>query len=133
MPDSKILELAAANLRAARMVVAPSAVAVARALGLANANQWTRYETGERKPSLTVLVQFCDLYGLSLDFILRNRTDGLPRDLALKLVAQQALMGLAPAQDREPASPRSDTSASSAPGGLWDNAGSDRTAHKAEA
>jgi transcriptional regulator with XRE-family HTH domain len=115
MPDAEILARAAQNLRAARMVVAPSAVAVARALGLTNGNQWTRYETGERKPSLAVLVQFCDAYGVSLDFILRNRTDGLSRSLAVKLVTQQAQMGLPLAWEPGSDGRQSDTSASSDP------------------
>jgi transcriptional regulator with XRE-family HTH domain len=101
--DSEILARAAVNLRVARKVVAPSAVSVARALDLPNPNQWTRYEKGDRKPSLTVLARFCEVYGLSLDFILRNRTDGLPRPMMARLLAQQALDG-APLASEAPAS-----------------------------
>jgi transcriptional regulator with XRE-family HTH domain len=100
--DRALLERARHNLIAARKVLAPSAVSVARSLDLANPNQWTRYESGARKPSLAVLTRFCDQYNVTLDFILRNRTDGLARHLVPKLTAQQVLMGLEPAGEPAP-------------------------------
>lgn len=94
LADSRILADARQRLIIARKAVAPSQVAVARRLGLANSNQWTRYEVGERKPSLAVLVRFCDAYEVTLDFILRNVTDGLRPDLIPDLLALQATEGL---------------------------------------
>ncbi len=76
------------NLRWVREISAPSAAAMARQLGLANENQWTRYETGGRKPDFLELVKFCDLTGCTMDFLWRDKLSSeMAEDLKLRLVA----------------------------------------------
>lgn len=43
------------------------------------------WETGARPPGLPVALALCDKYGLTLDFIYRGITAGLPGDLEDKL------------------------------------------------
>jgi transcriptional regulator with XRE-family HTH domain len=85
--NTAILARIARNMRWVREIVSPSAAQTARDLGLLNANQWTRYETGARKPDHALLTRFCNLYGCTLDFLYRNKLDNLDEDLKLRLVA----------------------------------------------
>ena len=43
------------------------------------------WETGSRPPGLPIAHSLCDKYGLTLDFIYRGVTAGLPGDLETKL------------------------------------------------
>lgn len=104
--SSQVLERLARNLRWVREIVSPSAAEMARKLGLANANQLTRYETAERKPDNPLLTRFCDLTGCTMDFLWRNRLQGMDEDLKLRLVAihPELVLGSDP-EDTPPAKP----------------------------
>lgn len=47
--------------------------------------RWNNYETGRSVPPPPVLAKFWQLTGATTDFILMNRSDGMPMELVMEL------------------------------------------------
>lgn len=62
---------------------------MADGLGIAR-TYWSRYENGKQGLSDSVAALLCIRYGVTLDFLMLNRWDKLPFDLAEKIRAVQA-------------------------------------------
>jgi transcriptional regulator with XRE-family HTH domain len=53
-----------------------------------NQASWSKYEAGTRLPPPYIMAGFCDLYGVSLDWIYRGLLIGLSRELQAALVQE---------------------------------------------
>ncbi len=75
------------RLRWAREVVAESQARLCRDLGGVDATAWNRWERGTRYPDPVVLVRFCDVFGLTMDYLYRGDLRGVREDVAFRLAA----------------------------------------------
>jgi len=89
---AELQERAARNLTWARELLFASQAAAAKAFDL-NPVTYGRYETGERKISIPLLIQLCDgPWGLTLDYFYRSDLSGVGRPLALRLAAEHPVL-----------------------------------------
>lgn len=84
--SAAILEGMSERLKWVREIVEPNQSECARLMGIV-ASTWNKYEAGTRTPDIFVLIEFCNRFRCSLDFLYRGLLDGLDRDLERKLVA----------------------------------------------
>jgi len=78
-------QLRGLRLRAAREAIERSQADVCRAIEV-DANRWNQYERGGRRLDHDVLAQFCDTYGVTTDWVLRGRPEGMPPTLSEAVV-----------------------------------------------
>ena len=60
------------KLRALRLARGMTQAALAEALGLATQSSISHLEAGRKEPSVSMVVQLADLFGVSLDYLLRD-------------------------------------------------------------
>lgn len=65
------------RLQAARRETGKPAAEVCRVLEVAP-NKWSQWENGIYPPDVDTVSVFCDIYGVSLDWIYRGRSEALP-------------------------------------------------------
>jgi transcriptional regulator with XRE-family HTH domain len=88
MPATPALyrEFVGDNLRTAIEATGHSQAAVARAIGVSPSRlgNWLR---GDNFPNPWEMRRFCDLYGVTMDWLYRRRVYGLPAELAAHLAS----------------------------------------------
>lgn len=75
------------RLRWSREIVAESQADVCRLLGLEDTTTWNKWEKGTRYPDVVVMARYCDLFGLTMDYLYRGRLKGIREDVQLRLAA----------------------------------------------
>lgn len=75
------------RLRWSREIVAESQADVCRLLGLEDTTTWNKWEKGTRYPDVAVMARYCDLFGLTMDYLYRGRLKGIREDVQLRLAA----------------------------------------------
>lgn len=80
-PSSKTI---AKRLQMTRGALGVTAAQICRAIEC-KPNRWSQYESGERRITLAVAIRFCEVYGVSLDWIYRGDPSALPVRLHQKL------------------------------------------------
>jgi transcriptional regulator with XRE-family HTH domain len=86
-PGSAFLNAVGQRLAWAREVVGVTQQQVADMI-VVDQSAYSKWENGSRLAAPGAMVRFCDLFGVSLDFIYRGKIGGLMRrDVELRLVA----------------------------------------------
>ena len=80
-------KLVGQRLEQARIVLGKKHVEMARVAD-ASPQAWNNYTKGARPLALEGAILLCNRYGLTLDWIYRGRTEGLPHSLADKLMQE---------------------------------------------
>lgn len=80
-PTPRNLDAIAARLRATREAFGLGQNEFARRAGIAS-NTYNQYEQAKNIPRLDFANQLCDTYGITLDWIYRGDTSGLPLQIA---------------------------------------------------
>jgi transcriptional regulator with XRE-family HTH domain len=86
--EQRRLEAIAARLRATREAFGLGQNEFARRAGIAS-NTYNQYEQAKNLPRLDFANQICDAYGVTLDWIYRGDTSGLPFHIANLLNTQK--------------------------------------------
>lgn len=77
------------RLRLTRQALGIKAVDICRAIEI-EPNRWSQYESGSRPITMPVAIRFCEVYGITLDWIYRGDPSGLPLRLHQKLSVSAA-------------------------------------------
>lgn len=78
------MQLLAERLRRTREAMGQTQASWCRMVGIEPA-AWSNYETGLRRISIDQALKVCKATGVSLDWIYRGMTAGLPYDIAVAL------------------------------------------------
>ena len=73
-----------ARLRAARVALGLSQAELARGIGV-RPNTYNQWESGKRLVDPLVAADICDRFGITMDWIYRGSTLGLPQSLLTKI------------------------------------------------
>ena len=87
-PHIRNLDAIAARLRATREAFGLGQNEFARRAGIAS-NTYNQYEQAKNLPRLDFANQLCDTYGITLDWIYRGDTAGLPLQIANLLTKEK--------------------------------------------
>lgn len=84
--DPDWLAALASRIFLSREALGIKPVDLAKELGISPA-RWSHYETGKRPLDIEIAVKFCTRYGLTLDWLYRGMPQGLPHDIANRILS----------------------------------------------
>ena len=78
-----------ARLKTTRKALKLTQAALCRLTGI-SAQAWNNVETGDARIGLDNAIQLCDATGLTLDWVFRGIRHGLPHEVQIAIVRQEA-------------------------------------------